>query len=473
MKIAIIGSGYVGLVAAGCFAELEHDVLCVDNDATKLAALARGECPIHEEFLPELLKDYRGNRLVFTDDLCGAVAASEVVFITVGTPPGPEGGADLSSVEQVAREIARGVVLGNGGYKVIVEKSTVPVFTAGWVRRVLTMSGAPRRWFDVASNPEFLREGTAVCDFLCPDRIVVGVNSERAAEKLRAVYAPLTTGAYYRRADAIPPPDNARIPPPLIETSTRSAELIKQASNAYLALRVSFINAVANLCEATGADVDQVREGLGADARIGRRFLRPGIGYGGSCFPKDLDGFRDVAAQHGCDFRLLDEVKRINAEQRERFLRKVREALWTLPGKRLAVLGLAFKGGTDDVRESPAIAVAGRLLAEGASVVAYDPAAMPRARKIFAKEAAAGQIEFAEDAYAAAEGADALLVLTDWEEFAALDLGRLREALRCPVMVDGRNVFPPARMAEEGFFYTSMGRPAAEPRRALKVKKAS
>src|SRR3954470_3750680 len=322
MKIAIIGSGYVGLVAAGCFAELEHDVLCVDNDAAKLAALGRGECPIHEEFLPELLKDYRGNRLVFTDDVVGAVAASEVIFIAVGTPPSPQGGADLSSVEQVTREIARGI----NGYKVIVQKSTVPVFTAGWVRRILAMSGATRRWFDVASNPEFLREGSAVCDFLFPDRIVIGANSERAAEKLRGVYAPLTSGAYYVRADAIPPPDGARIPPPLIETSTRSAELIKQASNAYLAMRVSFINVVANLCEAAGADIDQVCEGLGADSRIGSRFLRPGIGYGGSCFPKDIDSFRSVAEQCGYDFRLLDEVKRINAEQRERFLAKVREA---------------------------------------------------------------------------------------------------------------------------------------------------
>jgi UDPglucose 6-dehydrogenase len=465
MKIAIIGSGYVGLVAGGCFAELEHDVLCVDNDRAKLAALARGECPIHEEFLPELLKDYRGNRLVFTDDLRGAVAASDVVFIAVGTPPGERGEADLSYVEQVSRQIAGAI----DRYKVVVAKSTVPVFTSRWIERVLRMSGATE--FDVAANPEFLREGSAVCDFLFPDRIVLGVASERAAERLRAVYAPLSTGAYYERADAIPAPDGARIPPPVIETSPASAEMIKQAANAFLALRLSFVNAVANLCEETGADVDEVCAGLGADARIGPRFLSPGIGYGGSCLPKDLEAFRTVAEQCGEGFRLLDEIKRINETQRDRFLARVREAVWTLKGKRLAVLGLSFKGGTDDIRESPAIGVVERLLRAGASVVAYDPAAMPRARARFA----AGEIEFADDAYAAAADADALLILTDWEEFAALDLARLRSLLRYPVVIDGRNLYSVERMASEGFYYHSVGRAQAEPRaaKAFKMRKAS
>jgi UDPglucose 6-dehydrogenase len=472
MKIAIVGSGYAGLVAAGCFAELEHQVLCVDNDAAKLAALARGECPIHEEFLPELLKDYRGNRLVFTSDLRAAVAESEVVFITVGTPPGESGAADLSHVEGVARELAHGMARSAGGYKVIVEKSTVPVFTAEWLESVLLASGAPRGWFDVACNPEFLREGSAVCDFLFPDRIVVGADKARAAEKLRAVYAPLISGAYYARRDALPPPDGARIPPPLVATSTKSAELIKQSANAFLALRISFINAVAALCDAVGADVDEVREGLGSDSRIGPAFLRPGIGYGGACFPKDLAAFRAAARGCGYDFRLLDEVKRINDEQPARFLARVREAAGPLTGKRLAVLGLAFKGGTDDIRESPAVRVVEQLLAAGAEVVAYDPAAMGRARERFH-----GRIEFAEDAYEAAENADALLVLTDWEEFAALDLTRLRRALTSPVVVDGRNLFDPQRMAEEGFYYASVGRPQMAPRatraRAMKMRKAS
>ncbi|HSE48664.1 MAG TPA: UDP-glucose/GDP-mannose dehydrogenase family protein [Terriglobales bacterium] len=469
MKIAIVGSGYVGLVAAGCFAELEHQVLCVDNDAQKLAALERGECPIHEEFLPELLKDYRGNRLVFRADLAGAVAESEVVFLTVSTPTGADGKTDLTNLEQAARAIARGIASG-GGYKVIVEKSTVPVFTAEWLAEVLAVSGAPRERFDVVANPEFLREGSAVCDFLFPDRIVVGAESERARQALRAVYAPLTSGGYYARADAIPAPDRARIPPPLLETSRRSAELIKQAANAYLALRISFINAVANVCDAVETSVDEVREGLGSDARIGPAFLRPGIGYGGACFAKDLAAFRAVAEEQGCDFRLLEEVQRINDEQRERFLERVREAVWTIKGKRLAVLGLAFKGGTDDIRESPALGVVERLLAEGASVTAYDPAAMARAQEVFGE-----RIACAEDAYEAAEDADALLVLTDWEEFAALDLGRLRQALRYPVVVDGRNLFDPARMAEEGFYYSSVGRPQSAPRepRVLKMRKAS
>ena len=467
MKIAIVGSGYVGLVAAGCFAELEHEVLCVDRDEAKLERLSRGECPIHEEFLPELLKDYVGNRLRFTADLPAAVAASEVVFIAVGTPGSENGEADLTNVESVARAVARGI----NGYKVIVEKSTVPVCTAQRLAAILEQSGVPASRFDVVSNPEFLREGSAVCDFLFPDRIVVGSGSARAAAKLQAVYAPLTSGAYYERGDAIPPPDGARIPPPYIETSTRSAELIKHAANAFLAMKISFMNAVSCICESVGASVEQVAEGVGADSRIGSEYLRPGLGYGGACFPKDLAAFRVVARECGYEFRLLDEVRRINEQQRERFLTKVREALWTIKGKRLAVLGLSFKGGTDDIRESPAIAVVEQLLREGAHLIAHDPAAMARARELFA----GGEVEFAEDAYEAAAGADAMLVLTDWEEFAALDLARLYCALRYPVVVDGRNLFSPQRMAEEGFFYHSVGRPLLAPRepRALKVHKAS
>ena len=464
MRIAIIGSGYVGLVAAACFAEIGHHVVCVDSDAQKVAALKSGRPPIHEEFLPELLKEYTGRELVFSGDVTTAVRNCEAVFIAVGTPTGCDGRADLSCVEQVAREVGRA----GGGFKLVIEKSTVPVHTAEQIRHVLAMEGA--RDFAVASNPEFLREGTAVTDFLYPDRIVVGSDEERASELLRQIYAPLTSGDYYRRGDAIPRPDGAPIPPPLIETSTKSAEMIKQSANAYLAMRISFINAVANLCEAVGASVEEVCHGMGSDRRIGSAFLKPGIGFGGGCFPKDLEAFRAVAQSCGDDFRLLDEVRAINEQQRERFLQKARRALWTLKGKRLAVLGLSFKGGTDDIRESPAIDIVRRLVGEGASVTAYDPAAMPRAREIFGT-----LISFADDAYAAADDADALLILSDWEEFAALDLARLQGLLRYPVVIDGRNLYSCERMAAEGFYYHSVGRAQLQPRAAkvLKMRKAS
>src|SRR5215470_12592002 len=368
MQVAVVGSGYVGLVAGACFADLGHDVIVVDNDQVKLAALNRGEVPIHENFLPELLHRHRGTRLNFSDDLESAVRASSAIFIAVGTPPTEHGEADLSYVESVARGIAGSI----DGYKVVVEKSTVPVYTCDWVRRIIQRNGAETSEFDVASNPEFLREGTAVTDFLYPDRIVVGADSERCATVLREIYAPLADGSYYDRPDAIPRPDRALIPPALIVTSAKSAELIKHASNAFLAMKISFINAVASICESVGANVNQVVHGIGTDTRIGPRFLNPGIGYGGSCFPKDVMAFRSVAREHGYDFSLLDAVVRINDEQRHRFLRKVRSALWTVRGKRLAVLGLAFKGGTDDIRESPALSIVQALLQEGSCITAYD-----------------------------------------------------------------------------------------------------
>ena len=403
MHIAVVGSGYVGLVAGACFADLGHDVILVDNDQQKLDALKVGQVPIHENFLPELLQRHRGHRLNFTDDLQQAVRASAAIFIAVGTPPTEQGEADLSYVESVARSISGAI----NGYKVVVEKSTVPVYTSDWIRKIILRNAAAPDSFDVASNPEFLREGTAVTDFLYPDRIVVGADSERCASLLREVYAPLTEGSYYRREDAIPQPDRSRIPPPLIVTSAKSAELIKHASNAFLALKISFINAVASICESVGANVQQVCQGIGTDSRIGARFLNPGIGYGGSCFPKDLLAFRAVARECGYEFRLLDEVMRINQEQRHRFLRKVRSALWTLRGKRLGVLGLAFKGGTDDIRESPAILLVQSLLQEGCQIAAYDPAAGERAREVLNSN-----VEFVNSAYEAASGADALLILT-------------------------------------------------------------
>ncbi len=451
MRIAVVGSGYVGLVTSACLAELGHDVVCIDNDDQKIAALVRGEVPIHEQHLPELLARHRGQRLRFSGSLAEAVSASEVVFIAVGTPPTQQGDADLSYVESVSREIGQNL----RHHTVVVEKSTVPVYTCEWIRRVIKRNAAAQVEFDVASNPEFLREGSAVADFLCPDRIVVGADSEHAAGTLRAVYEPLTSGEYARRPDALACAVACGKAAPLLVTSSKSAEIIKHASNAFLSMKISFINAVANICEAVGADVEQVRQGIGLDARIGPRFLQPGIGYGGSCFPKDVKAFSAVARECGYDFRLLEEVMRINDEQRQIFLRKVRKTLWTLKGKRLAALGLAFKGGTDDIRESPAVAIIQALVQEGCTIAAYDPAAMERARAVLTES-----VTFARDAYAAAKDADALLVLTDWEEFAALDLDRLNAALKYPIVLDGRNLFSRAAMAQHGLTYISVGRPS-------------
>jgi UDPglucose 6-dehydrogenase len=450
MRIAVIGSGYVGLVTAVCFAEIGHDVTLFDNDSAKQQALQQGLCPIHEDYVPELLQRHRGAKLVFSSSLAESIAHAEAIFIAVGTPPNVNGEADLSYVESVAREIASSLT----DYKIIVGKSTVPVYTSEWVRRVMLLNGAPAQLFDVASNPEFLREGSAVTDFLYPDRIVIGTDHPSCADRLRRIYLPLLDGSYYRQANAIPAPNSMSDLPPLIATTAKSAELIKYASNAFLAMKISFINAVAALCESVGADVDQVREGIGSDARIGRQFLNPGLGYGGSCFPKDLSAYRAVARECGYDFRLLEEVMRINNEQRERFLRKVRRALWTLKGKKLGVLGLSFKGGTDDVRESPAIAVVRSLMDEGCTIQAYDPAATANARELLGSE----RIEYVVSALEAARGADALLVLTDWEEFRSLDLVRLHDLLHYPIVIDGRNLFDPAVMAEHGFLYNSVGR---------------
>jgi UDPglucose 6-dehydrogenase len=460
ISITIVGSGYVGLVAAACLAELGHRVLCVDNDDARVKSLNEGIVPIHEEFLPELLGRHRlSGQVRFTTDLCHATRDSEAIFIAVGTPQSETGDADLSYVESVASEIARSI----DSYKVIVEKSTVPVYTNDWIRRTIERYGVSHSLFDVASNPEFLREGTAVKDFLHPDRIVLGADSETAAGVLAAIYRPLSSGAYYRRSDAISGDRSADNPPPVLATSTKAAEIIKHASNAFLAMKISFINVVANLCEAVDADVEQVARGLGLDRRIGGRFLRAGIGYGGSCFPKDVAAFRSVAQGLGVDFGLLEEVEKINEDQKRRFFQKVRSALWTLRGKRLGVLGLAFKGGTDDIRESPALKIIQMLREAGSSICAFDPAATERARGEFPPGAS---MHYADDPYAAAEGADALLILTDWPDFAHLDLGRLRGALRFPIVIDGRNLYDPLRMQELGFTYLGVGRPSHRARLA-------
>jgi UDPglucose 6-dehydrogenase len=452
ISIGVVGAGYVGLVAAVCFAEIGHKVICADNDAAKITLLNEGGTPIFEDHLPELLKKHFGQRLSFTTNLRAAVEASDALFIAVGTPQGSSGAADLSYVELVVSEIAQFV----SGYKVLVEKSTVPVYTNEWIVQCMLRHGVRREWFDVVSNPEFLREGTAVGDFLHPDRIVVGANTQRSAELLQEIYAPLTSGEYYARQGSFPGPLTAANPAKLLNTSAQSAELIKHASNAFLAMKISFINAVANLAEAVNGDIEEIAMGMGLDSRIGSKFLRAGLGYGGSCFPKDVAAFSWVAEQQGIDFQILDEVRRVNAKQLDNFFNKVRSALWTLRGKRVAALGLAFKGGTDDVRESPAIEVIRRLLDSGCTIVGYDPVAMDKAKALLPSSPS---MIYAADAYSAAESADALLILTDWQEFGNLALERLRQTMRFPIVIDGRNLYQPGAMREHGFTYLSMGRP--------------
>jgi UDPglucose 6-dehydrogenase len=465
MRIAVIGSGYVGLVAAACFVEIGHEVVCVDVDDAKIQALKDGKTPIHEHLLPELLDRHRGGRLTFSTSVADSARASDVIFITVGTPQSATGEADLSYVEAVTHQIAAVVE----GRKLIVEKSTVPVRTCESIRKTMLLSGARPNAFSIASNPEFLREGSAVTDFLYPDRIVVGVDDEFSALMLQEIYSPLTSGEYYRRADAIRVEGSAGYKQaPIIVTSAKSAELIKHASNAFLAMKISFINAVANISELVGANIDDVCAGMGSDSRIGSKFLKAGIGYGGSCFPKDVQAFSAVATQCGYEFQLLKQVIAINNNQRQQFLKKVRDAVWTLRGKQIAVLGAAFKGGTDDIRESPAIAIIRDLLGDGAKIRLYDPAAMPNAKQILGNE-----VEYATDVYDAVRGSDALLILTEWDEFANLDLKRLRAALRFPIVIDGRNLYDPRRMAKAGLMYSSVGRPEIMPERSGKPEKKS
>ncbi len=461
MQISVIGSGYVGLVAATCLAELGHNVVCIDNDATKIAALNSGKTLIHEDCLQELLSRHRGIRLSFSTSLQEGTLNSEVIFIAVGTPSADDGSVDLSFVESVVRSLSGSM----NGYKIIVEKSTVPVYTSEWIQNSLQAQGHTQNQFDVVSNPEFLREGTAVTDFLYPDRIVVGASTVRAANIMREIYAPLIDGSYAQLSSAVPRPERSRLIPMYIETSPRSAELIKHSSNAFLALKISFINAVANFCESVGANIEEVCKGIGSDNRIGQDFLRAGIGYGGSCFPKDVAAFRAVTREFGFEFPLLDEIKRINEEQQLRFIRKVRSALGTIKGKRLGVLGLAFKDGTDDVRESPAIKVIEQLLEEKCQITAFDPAAMDRARQILDN-----RITYAKDSYAAATDADALLVLTEWKEFVNLDLLRIKRLLRSPIVLDGRNIFSQSEMADAGLNYHSIGRPTVETSQSLLKK---
>src|SRR6266545_5191895 len=430
MNICVVGTGYVGLVTGAVFADLGNDVVCVDNDGAKIEALKAGRMPIYEPGLEEMVARNAGDRrLAFTMDLGAGIRHGDVIFIAVGTPPKDTGETDLSHVEAVAAEIGRCM----DRYKVVVNKSTTPVGTGELVREVIARHQPRPVEFDVVSNPEFLREGSAIEDTLRPDRIVIGAPSQQVAMTLVELYAPIER--------------------PMIITDLPSAEVIKYASNAFLAAKISFINAIANICEAAGADVSQVMKGMGLDSRIGLAFLQPGLGYGGSCFPKDVDSLIHTAAQLGYDFKLLRSVAEINRERAAHLVETIAKALGPLDDKTVAVLGLAFKPNTDDMREAKSLEAIRLLHAAGARIRAYDPVAMGNARPLVP-----GDVAFSPSAYEAADGADAIALLTEWNEFKFLNLERLRGLLRRPLIFDGRNLSEPERMRRLGFAYYSIGR---------------
>ncbi len=431
MRIAVVGTGYVGLVAGACLAENGNEVVCVDHDAAKIRVLQRGKIPIYEPGLEELVRRNRGeSRLSFATTLPKAVRRAQVIFIAVGTPQGEDGSADLQHVLGVASEIAQAM----NGYKVIVDKSTVPVGTSARVRDVVRRHTTHP--FSVVSNPEFLKEGAAIDDFMRPDRVVIGVEDPRAAELMTELYRPFTrTGA------------------PIMVMDCASAELAKYAANAMLATRISFMNEIANVCEVLGADVDQVRRAVGSDKRIGPSFLFPGVGYGGSCFPKDVKALVRFAADQKYDFQILSAVESVNAAQKKRLFQKMDKHFGSLKGKRIAVWGLAFKPRTDDMRDAPSIDLIEGLLAAGAKVQAYDPEAMAVARKIFA-----GKISYADSSYEAVTGVDGMAIVTEWNEFREPDFARMRKLMRAPVIFDGRNLYSPDHMKAQGFTYYSIGR---------------
>jgi len=431
MKIAVVGTGYVGLVVGACLAETGNDVVCVDVDERKIRGLRRGRVPIYEPGLDELVqRNQTEKRLVFSTALSRATRDSEVIFIAVGTPPGEDGSADVQHVLTAARQLARAI----NGYTVVAIKSTVPVGTAERVRDVIRHE--TRHPFSVVSNPEFLKQGSAVEDFLKPDRVVIGADDTRARELMRALYAPFTrTGA------------------PIVTMDCASAELSKYAANAMLATRVSFMNEIANVCEQFGANVDDVRRVVASDRRIGPSFLFPGIGYGGSCFPKDVQALVQSARKDGYRFRILEAVEAVNSSQKRRLFEKMLEVLGSLDGKQIAIWGLSFKPRTDDMREAPSITMIEALLEAGATVVAYDPQAHRSARAIFGS-----RITLAGRSYDALKGADALGILTEWNEFREPDFSRMRSLMRAPVIFDGRNLFDVAQMRDNGFTYYSIGR---------------
>ncbi len=433
MKVAIIGAGYVGLVTGTCLAELGHDVLCIDNNEEKIRVLKDGGIPLYEPGLKELIeKNIKENRLIFSTDVKEGVDKCKIIFVAVNTPPLKDGSADLCYVEAVSREIAENM----RDYRVVVSKSTVPVDTGKWIKKTIEKYISEGIEYDVASNPEFLREGKAIDDFLNPDRIVIGVESKRAEEKLLELYEPLK--------------DKTRI----LVTNIASAELIKHASNSFLAMKISYINAVANVCEKTNADIKEVALGMGLDKRIGSSFLEAGVGFGGSCFPKDLSAFIKISEKLGLDFSMLKEVQKINENQIKIIIEKVRSAIWNLRGKTIGVLGLAFKPDTDDMRNAPSINIIKQLVDEGANVRAYDTIAQKNAEKILPKE-----VKYCSSIYESAKGSDALLILTDWQEIKEMDIEKIKkELVSPPTIVDGRNIFEPGEMKKLGINYTGVGR---------------
>lgn len=430
MNICIIGSGYVGLVTGACLADLGNNVICVDNDPAKVGKLRKGVIPIYEPGLGEMVKRNKNEgRIAFTMDLAGAVKRSEIIFIAVGTPPRDNGEADLSFIEHVCKEIARAMP----SYRLIVEKSTVPVNTGEWVERTIKTFNKRGVKFDVASNPEFLREGSAIDDFMHPDRVVIGVNSKKARDILTELYRPLKA--------------------PMVVTDIKAAELIKHASNSFLAMKISFVNSISNLCDLLGTDVAEVTKGLGMDKRIGEKFLNAGIGFGGFCFPKDLAAFIRISEKAGYNFGILKEVEHVNNEQKTLAIKKIESMIWNLSNKIVTVLGLSFKPDTDDIRYAPALDIITMLRKEGVRVRTYDPIAMSKSKRVLGS-----LVKFCKDPYEAAKGSDCLFIATEWNEFKNLDFKRLKKVMRQPVIVDGRNIYDPDEVKRAGFRYVGIGR---------------
>ena len=449
MRLAVIGCGYVGLVTGACLAAAGHEVFCTDIDETRIDQLKAGKVPIYEQHLEEVLKRAVAEKKVtFTADAGEAIRAGEVIFICVGTPPRENGEADLSAIDHVARQVAKEARMS----KLVVEKSTVPALTGVQLQKAMaTYSRDAELKFQVASNPEFLREGTAVGDFFHPDRIVVGVEDENSAAKLREIYRPILEKKFHCpvHADKCPASPAGE----LLVTTINSAELIKHASNSFLALKISYANVISDLCERIGADVEEVTHAMGLDPRIGTQFLKAGLGFGGFCFPKDIQAFIHLSASVGVDFEMLKAAERVNKQRIDKYFEKIRKALWVVKGKRVAVLGLAFKANTDDIRFAPALEVMRRLLEEGAEVQASDPEAMARTKSQFP------QVAYFEDPYEALKGADAALVCTEWQIFRKLDWGRAGKDMARRLVIDGRNVYSASKMQQLGFEYYSFGRP--------------
>jgi UDPglucose 6-dehydrogenase len=456
MKLSVIGAGYVGLTTAACLAQIGHDVFCSESDVQKLSKLQSGVMPLFEPHLEDVINSVRKVGRLHFGSTEEAIAWGDAIFICVGTPPLANGDADLSAIEGVARAIAKRA----SGYRLVIEKSTVPVQTGAQLRKHLSVHSTNGLRYDVASNPEFLREGSSVEDFLHPDRIVIGADSPRAADILREIYEPIVKQAFECPIHSGCPKRKAPI---FLATDTNSAELIKHASNSFLAMKISFINMVANLCEVVGADVTKVAEGMGLDPRIGPSFLNPGIGFGGFCFPKDVQAFIRIAEKSGCDFSLLREVEKINQRRIEHLVEKIRKELWVMRGKKIAVWGLAFKPNTDDVRFAPSLGLIKVLLDEGAMVSAYDPEAMERAKAVLPG------VNYCTDPYEAAKGSDAVLLVTEWDEFRQIDWDRLSAIVERPLIVDCRNMLNPSEAASHGFHYFSVGRPPVLPEQAGSV----